>query len=1027
MSSLNAADTSADLPVLPALAVPLAAGRQRGFWRSLDELAETSEFRQCVEREFPSQLAVWDDPVGRRNFLKVMAASFGLAGAIGCTRPPQEAIVPYVRQPEQITQSVPMYFATAMTRGGYGMGLLVKSFEGRPIKVEGNPHHPASLGATDAFAQASVLTLYDPDRSQTVIRRGLIDTWEHFESTIDQEMKRLRERRGAGLRILTQTLTSPTLAAQLQRLLADLPEARWHQYEPAGLENVHTGAELAFGRSVDTMYRFDRADVVLSLDADFLLSYPASVRYSHDFIERRRVARDNNDMNRLYVAESTPTITGAMADHRLPLRPSRVEALARGIARRLGVETREGEGSELEGMDTQWIDAVVSDLQASRGASVVIAGVGQPPVVHALAHAMNEALGNVGTTVSYIEPVETRSEGSAGSLRELASAMAAGEVDTLVMLGGNPVYNAPGELNFAEHLQERVRLRVHLSMYYDETSFLCDWHLPETHYLEAWGDARAFDGTASIQQPLIAPLYAGRSAHALVSALLGEPARTPYESVQGYWNERLGDDAGQAWPRAVHDGIVPETKYDTVDVELVFSDRETDSQGESQGLTDRLEIEFRPDPTIWDGGFANNGWLQELPKPLTKITWDNVAYLSSATAQQLQVVNGDMVEIAVGERSLQAPAWIMPGQPEGTVSLTFGYGRTRAGRVGSQLGYNAYLLRPVEGAWFSAGTVRKTDGTHSIATTQNHHTMAGRDIVRVTTRDRLRGDPAHLVDRKHHGEAFPSLYPEDEYEGNAWGMVIDQTACIGCNACVVACQAENNVPVVGKAQVAVGREMHWLRIDRYYHSEGEHEEAALENPETYFQPMLCVHCEKAPCEVVCPVAATVHDSEGTNNMIYNRCVGTRYCSNNCPYKVRRFNYLQYADEETPVLKLLRNPDVTVRSRGVMEKCTYCIQRISAGRIEAKKENRPIRDGEVVTACQQSCPTQAIVFGNINDRKSTVYGLKQSPLNYGVLAELNTQPRTTYLARVVNPHPDLPPPAAATPMHGHEPEKDKPHS
>jgi molybdopterin-containing oxidoreductase family iron-sulfur binding subunit len=552
-----------------------------------------------------------------------------------------------------------------------------------------------------------------------------------------------------------------------------------------------------------------------------------------------------------------------------------------------------------------------------------------------------------------------------------------------------------------------VPLRVHLSEYQDETSFWCDWHVPAAHWLEAWSDVRAFDGTATIVQPLIEPLYGGRTAHELVAILRGQPGQTSHQIVQAQWQSALKtEDFARRWRRALHDGVVEGMESPEVEVELRqegsgFRFQGSENPSERAGQADSLDVEWRPDPTIWDGRYANNAWLQELPKPLTKITWDNAALVSPATAERLSLNNGDVVDISLAGRSLRAPVWIMPGQPDDCVSLTLGYGRTRSGRVGTGIGYNASIIVPAIGPRFAAGgTVRKTDQRHLLATTQSHHNLAGRDIVRVTTHAKLQADPNHLQHGKHAAD-LPNFYPGYEYTGHAWGMVIDQSACIGCNACMVACQAENNVPVVGREQVLHSREMHWLRIDRYY-------EGPLENPRTHFQPMMCVHCEQAPCEVVCPVAATVHDSEGTNNMIYNRCVGTRYCSNNCPYKVRRFNFLQYTDETTPSLKLLRNPDVTVRSRGVMEKCTYCIQRISGARIASKRDDRPIRDGEVVTACQQACPTRAIIFGDLNDLQSEVRGLKGSPLNYGVLADLNTRPRTTYLARVVNPHPDLAP-------------------
>lgn len=990
---------------LTAIRARLADSTQRQYWRSLEEAAAAPEFQALVEREFPTQLAVWNDPLGRRKFLKLMAASLALAGVTGCTRAPDEAIVPYVKQPPEITPGLPLYFATAVTRSGYALGLLAESHMGRPTKLEGNPEHPASLGATDVFAQASILGLYDPDRSQTIVRRGVIETWDRFITTLSTELESLRSQQGEGLRILTENITSPTLGGQLAGLLADLPQARWHQYEPVGYDNEREGAQLAYGRDVDSVYHFEKAKVIFSLDADFLQELPGSVRYARDFIDGRRVSGSAREMSRLFVVESTPTITGGAADHRLPLQPSLIEDLARAVASRLGVTVRAGAARDVEGVPEAWIAALVKDLDSHRGTSLVIAGSGQPPLVHALAHAINQALGNVGQTVRLVEPVAARAESHLKSLAALVADMQAGKVQTLLILGGNPAYNAPGELDFSAALT-KVKLRVHLAEYEDETSFLCDWHVPAAHYLESWGDARAYDGTTTIQQPLIAPLYGGKSAYELLSILQGKPGRTSFEILQEHWKGVFGEEEfTRDWRKAIHDGTIADTQSAVVNVPLAFNDASSTQSATSGG---QLEIEYRADPTVGDGRHANNGWLQELPKPLTKIVWDNVAMVSPQTSQQLGVTNGDVVEITLDGRSVQAPVWIAPGQANDCISLTLGYGRTRSGRVGTQVGYDAYALRSGATAGFAGGaTVVKANRRHIITTTQNYSSMEGRDIVRSTTLESLLHPPAEKHSGHHghgHGHELPTLYPEYETGANAWGMSIDQTACIGCNACVVACQAENNSPVVGKDQVEVGREMHWLRIDRYFAGE-------LDNPEMLFQPMMCTHCENAPCEVVCPVAATVHDAEGTNNMVYNRCVGTRYCSNNCPYKVRRFNFLQYSDETTPSLQLARNPDVTVRSRGVMEKCTYCIQRVSVARIEAKKENRPIRDGDVVTACQQACPTRAIVFGNLNDPKSEVRQLKESPLDYGVLAELGTKPRTTHLTRVSNPHPDLAPASA----------------
>jgi molybdopterin-containing oxidoreductase family iron-sulfur binding subunit len=1000
-----------------AIRARLAAMSGREYWRSFEQLADTGAFQDYLRHEFPRQAGEWMDEVGRRHFLKLMAASLGLAGSMGCLRQPDEKIVPYVRQPEEVVPGKPLYFATAMTLGGYATGILVESQLGRPTKIEGNPEHPASLGATDAFTQAAILSLYDPDRSQTVMHRERIDTWSNFLTAMAAELPALKARRGRGLRILTETVTSPTLAGQLQSLLEAMPEARWHQYAPCTRDNVRAGAKLAFGDYVDTIYRFDRADIVVSLDADFLWGLPGSVRYARDFVDRRRVVNDDANMNRLFAFESTPGLVGAIADHRLPLNPSEVERLARALAGRLGVEAG---GHDMPANVTEkLLAAVVSDLKAHRGASIVIAGDGQPPVVHALAHAINRQLGNVGKTIEYVEPVEARPEDQAASIKALVDDMAAGEVDLLVILEGNPAYNAPAALDFTQRLSDFKKLTVHLSQHYDETSFLCHWHIPAAHFLESWGDARAFDGTASIIQPLVAPLYGGRSACELLSVLLGRAGEATFETVQKYWQKRLGgDDFGRVWRKAVHDGLVPDTKAPTREVELSFDGRDPRAENRPAG-EGGLEIVFTPDPTVWDGCFANNGWLQELAKPLTKLTWDNAAYISPQTAEDKQLANGDLVELTVGDRSLEVPVWIVPGQPDGVVSLSLGYGRTRAGRVGTDVGFDAYAIRPTDAAWFAKGVgLKKTGKRYQLVVTQDHHSMQGRDVVQFGTlaeyqRDPnflLSGNPSKSREDSHHPFDLPSLYPDEKSDfperketDNAWGMVIDQTACIGCNACVIACQAENNTPIVGKEQVSRGREMQWLRIDRYYVGE-------IDNPDTYFQPMLCLHCEKAPCELVCPVGATVHSSEGLNQMIYNRCVGTRYCSNNCPYKVRRFNFLNYEAflhyDTEPQLAMLRNPDVTVRSRGVMEKCSYCVQRIQEVKIEAHKANRPIADGEVLTACQQACPTRAITFGNLNDRDSEVARLKKSPLNYGVLAELNTRPRTTHLARLRNPHPDL---------------------
>jgi MoCo/4Fe-4S cofactor protein with predicted Tat translocation signal len=984
---------------------------EKRLWRGLAELAGTPEYRDFLECEFPHDPRLQDNSINRRDMLKLMGASAALAGLTACTKLPLEKIVPYAQQePENFLPGKPLFYATAMPLAGYATGVLVESHMGRPTKVEGNPTHPASLGAANVFAQASVLTLYDPDRAQVVIYNGRIGSWSAFLTSIEQYRADLLIRKGAGLRILTGTVTSPALADQMQSLLAQFPEAKWHQYEPCGRDSVREGAKLAFGESVNTVYHLDQADVVVSLDADFLCAGPGAVRYAHDFSEKRRVTGPESTMNRLYVVESTPTNTGAMADHRLPLRAGDVEAFARSLAESFGIHSGAAGSAAPPQVPADWIPALSRDLQKHRGASIVIAGEQQPPVVHALAHLLNDALGNVGKTVTYTAPVEANPVNQRDSLRQLVADIDAGQVDTLVILGGNPVYNAPADLHFGEKLL-KVRMRIRLGLHDDETAELCHWRIPEAHYLEAWGDVRAFDGTVSIIQPLISPLYDGKSAHEILAVLGGQEGVSGHDIVRGYWRkQKPGADFEKFWQKSLNDGVVEDTALPAKPLKVQsLSVPPPAKVDEAQG--GKMEIVLRPDPTIWDGSFANNGWLQELPKPLTKLTWDNAAMLSAGTAVKLKVTNGEVVKLRGSGPEVAAPVWIAPGQADDSITLHLGYGRRRAGHVGSGVGSNAYLLRTTDRPWITSVDVQKTGATHQLVTTQHHHIMGKegeqieeesvaarqRSLVRAATLEEFQKDPNFA--REVSDENAPSMYPGFKYDGNAWGMAVDLNSCIGCNACVVACQSENNIPVVGKDQVSRGREMQWIRVDTYF-------EGGLQNPQTYNEVVLCMHCENAPCEYVCPVGATVHSPEGLNEMIYNRCVGTRYCSNNCPYKVRRFNFELFADWETPSLKPLRNPDVSVRSRGVMEKCTYCVQRINRAKITAEKEDREVHDGEILTACQQTCPTQAIVFGNINDPNSRVAKLKAQSRNYGLLTDLNTRPRTTYLAKLRNPNPEI---------------------
>jgi MoCo/4Fe-4S cofactor protein with predicted Tat translocation signal len=980
------------------------------YWRSLEELAGTPAFQEALHREFPKGASEWLDKASRRGFLKVMGASLGLAGMTGCVKLPLEPIVPYVRQPENVIPGKPMYYATAVTLGGYANPVLVESHLGRPTKIEGNDLHPASQGGTDIFTQASLLGLYDPDRSQTVTSMGDVRSWQAFLGAIRGPLSAQKSLQGGGIRILTTTTTSPTLADQLRNFQKLYPQAKWHVYEPVNRDNVLEGAKMAFGQPVETRYDFSKADVIVSLDADFLSAgFPGNVKYIRDFASRRNP--DSGNMNRLYVIESTPTATGAKADHRLPMRATDVEGLVKSLTRG-GHPLRElGRGnSGLTEDQFRFMAAIEKELGTPRGTSLFIVGDHQPASLHALAHSMNLAQGNIGKTVFYSEPVDANPVNQIESLKELMADMQGGKVDLLIILGGNPAYDAPADLNFADALKSsKVPLRVHHGLYQDETAELCQWHVPATHELESWGDARAYDGTVSIIQPLIAPLYNGKSAIEFVALLYGQAEATGYDLVRANWQKQhAGADFEQFWRKSLHDGWIEGTTFTPKSVTA----KSLAAPGPEPKAADlsAIELNIRRDSTIYDGQFSNNGWLQELPKPMSKLTWDNAIQVGPKMAERLQLASKDVVELELNGKKVKGAVWIQAGHPDNSITITLGYGRKRAGRVGSEQGFNAYELRTTAAPWIASGVkITKTGATYELASTQGMQSMETPDggyrpLVRETTLEKYKEEPKFAQEEEVAKDV--TLYPNYEYEKEtyAWGMAIDLNKCVGCNNCIVACQSENNIAVVGKEQTLLGRHMHWIRIDAYYQGDRE-------NPKAFFQPVPCMHCENAPCEVVCPVGATNHSSEGLNDMIYNRCVGTRYCSNNCPYKVRRFNFLLFQDWDTPQYKMMRNPDVSVRSRGVMEKCTYCIQRINERRIDTEtqsvRENKDIRIGdELQTACQQSCPADAIVFGNINDPKSNVSKWKAQARNYSLLGELNTRPRTTYLAEVRNPNPDL---------------------
>ncbi len=1015
------------------------------YWRSLEHLADSPEVRDLLSREFPGYDPDSLATTSRRRFLKLMGASMALAGVTlsGCRRAPREYLAPYTSNPRDRVPGTPEHYATAYEIGGIGSGLLVTSFDGRPIKVEGNPDHPFAyvgeagggrkIGAADAFAQASVLELYDPERSRRVKHDGNPTTWEDFVAFAKTHFGAMKGT-GNGLAILSEATSSMSVADMRTRLSRAMPGVKWYEYEAVSYDNEAEGHRLAFGAPLRSRLNLDKAATVLLFDADLLGTHPAHIRYAADWASRRRTADNKADrrMNRVYIAESTFSVTGTVADVRLPANPDRVHAMAMAVAARLGVEGISGEG-KLSPEEASFVDAAAADLKHD---GVAAAGPSASAQVHALVAAINARIGAIGKTVVYYTDGAFDRPTHLSAITSLAKDIDSGKVNTLVVLGGNPVYDAPADIGF-EKLLAKAGTTIHLSLYENETSRLCKWHVPRAHYLESWGDARGYDGTASAIQPLIEPLYGGKSAIELLAAIAGDELAEGYAIVKRAWAPILPKGEVEIeFKRALEAGVLKGTGYQVAAPQI--RKIEFAPIAAASGFYLRLE----PDSRVYDGRFANNGWLQETPDPLSKLCWDNALMVSKVDADRLGVTTGDMVSVKTGAGATEVAVYVMPGQPVGVVGLSLGYGRTSAGHVGSHLGFNAYTLRGTGAAHVVAGVqVSKSGGRYALAMTQNHHII---DPIGAETRDmrigaKGRSGPiireASLEQYKHdehfahegsHGVAL-QLFDQKEYPGpHKWGMAVDISACIGCNACAVACQAENNIPVVGKDQVLMNREMNWIRIDRYFKGD-----AADSTVQVVHQPMMCQHCENAPCEQVCPVAATVHDSEGLNTMVYNRCIGTRYCSNNCPYKVRRYNYFDFhtkdprgkanpwlnipdLEQDARIDKIKRmvfNPEVTVRMRGVMEKCTYCVQRIHIATAQARAKamqeaghsrNVQVSDGTIVTACQQACPTQAIVFGNLNDPRSRVSQLHANARSYEVLQDLNVRPRTHYLAKLRNP-------------------------
>lgn len=1043
-----------NLPILSDEALPNETPRER-FWRSLAHLKNNKDLAKQSAKEFMPEASATPADGSRRRFMQLMGASVALAGLSACRRP-VEYIAPYSRKPEEIIPGIARYYATAMpTRTGALQPLLVESHEGRPTKVEGNPDHPDSVGTTDPYAQASVLNLYDPDRSRVPVTGGAASTWDDFVAAAQT----LAARRIA---IVAEPTTSPTLQRLRDDMLAKFPGSQWIPFSAAGDDAVALGTQQAFGSALTPRYDFSAASVIVSLDADFV--GPTANNMVHNnrtFAAGRKLDAPTDTMSRLYVVESAHTTTGAMADHRVRLRACDMAAFGAALGSAMGVSI--GGGEEIargEGM-AEKIRVMADDLRAAGSGGVVVAGEHLPPEAHALAAALNSALGSA--AVSYTPSASAGVGGAARpqgeAMRELVQAMRSRAVDAVVFLGTNPAYNLPESLGFTEALRA-VETSIHVGTHFDETAEACTWHVPASHYLEAWGDGRSADGTLTVIQPLIAPLHESKSYVEVVNTLATGTDRTGYDLVRETWRGQLSGDFEKAWRAVIHDGFLADTAPAATGVGGASAPARVEA-----GPRTGIELVFKPDPALLSGAFSNNSWMQELPDPVTKITWDNVAMMSPATAAELGVESEyrtgqqyvSLVTVTLGGKSIEIPAWVLPGHADASVTLYQGYGRalpmssTREirktnffdlddytdiygqGAVASGVGVNVDAIRPASLASVATGaTVEVTGAEYMIATTQDHAAidLEKRPAVRKATYDEYRAAPAFARDAEallpdgEYWRDYPELWDgrepsqtpalqDNPYYQNQWGMTIDLNSCTGCNACVVACQSENNIQVVGKDEVARGREMHWMRLDRYFVSPTMEDEDIPLDPQMVVQPVLCQHCENAPCESVCPVAATVHSPDGTNQMIYNRCIGTRYCANNCPYKVRRFNFFNWTHTLPEEVWLANNPNVTVRSRGVMEKCSFCIQRIREANLEANIEDRSVRDGDVVTACQQACPAEAITFGDLNDPTSAVAMERQHPRAYEMLAYLNVKPRVSYLARVTNPNPRFPVTAIAT--------------
>ncbi len=1021
LSAAAAPEAPADEAQFAPQRTPGEHGYGRTYWRSIEESLRGPEAIPDRGGEFaPGEL---DVPTGfqRRDFLQLMGASLALAGLTACTEKPVERILAYTRTPDGLAPGTPLHYATAYARDGIGTGLLVTAWEGRPTKVEGNPSHPGSKGATGPGEQALLLQLYDPSRARVLKERGAGRSWRSFRESMNLRASTWNPSGGANVHFLVEPSSSPTVQALRREILGRLPKARIHAYASAPRDNIYEGTRWAFGVPLEPHLDVERADAILSLDADFLEARSENLPATRGFAARRD-PKSPAGMNRLYVVEPRLSITGGMADHRLRARSSDIEGIALGVLAQLGKTVpalsafASGAGPALPPEAARFVKAVAKDLASKAGRSLVVAGERQSPLTHAVAHAINAGLGNVGTTVRFTEPVVDTSSGPA-SWQPLLEELRAGRVDTLVITANNPVTSAPADAGLAA-LLKKVPNVIYWGLYEDETGQLANWFIPAAHPFESWGDVRSLDGTASIVQPLISPLYGGLTEIEVLEAFVDRGELKPHDAVRATWKAKgLSADFDNAWETWLSAGVIPQTQSPFASP-VLRADSLAQLAAAARPAPAGLEVNFVTDYKVFDGRWAQNAWLQELPDPVTKVVWDNVALLSEATAAKLGVKKYDpisrkfdLVTLSVDGRSVEAPALVQPGCADDAVTIQLGYGKQVVelyfeADVPRVVGFDAARIRTAGSPWFRTGLqLAPTGRTYTVVTTQTQPTAADRPVALMQTLEEFRKDPEAADHRRPEGKLkgnpLPTVqkpvdYSQQQYK---WGMSVDMSRCTGCSACVVACQAENNIPVVGKEQAGKGRVMQWMRMDRYY-------SGTVEDPEVVNQPMLCQHCEAAPCEYVCPVNATVHSDEGLNDMVYNRCIGTRYCSNNCPYKVRRFNYLHWTADRSQVERMIYNPDVTVRARGVMEKCTYCVQRIERARIVSRLENRTIIESELLTACQQACPSNAIVFGSLNDPKSRVSQLHADPRRFDVLHELNTRPRTAYLTKLKNPNPEL---------------------